>query len=57
MIRRLLCRVADWLTDTDWLRGMRYREVQARRSAMHHERVNRVEAAYLARRGEGGRDA
>jgi hypothetical protein len=37
-MHRLLAWVADRLMDHGWLRGMRYQEVQATRSARRHER-------------------
>lgn len=38
MIRRLLCWLADWLSDSQWLREMHRAEVMANRSAARHER-------------------
>ena len=32
MLKRLLVRIAERVQDTDWLRAMRHREVQARQS-------------------------
>lgn len=38
MIRRALCWLADWLSDSQWLREMHRAEVMANRSAARHER-------------------
>lgn len=45
MIRGLLARIADHVADTRWLRSMRYREVQATRSAQRIERKEGIEPA------------
>lgn len=48
MIRRLLCWLADWFADSEWLAKMREKEIEANQSAAQLEkRQNFLEVEIL----------
>ena len=46
MIRRLLERIADYFTDSEWLRERRKQELEARRKTQHITRSLRLEPPF-----------